>query len=341
MRRWGFRYCEFILILLLSVWLLPLPALAHVPVFGKEGQDLQSAVPIEDPAKSRVLYGQLVPEDLQYYSFEIEKGERIVIGLIIPVEEGKAGFTPSLILIGPEIKDKGKAPEAVEKPTGYGVKVYSGELSESAVYEGFTPSAFYSLARTDLRAPESGKYYVAVSSGEGEGNYGIVTGYEETFTFMEWISIPLNQIRVYLWEGQSLLLVFAPLGITLLLGFLAIFMKKEFIAGFKPASIAGILAGFFFLGTGNTLFLQMLISLSKSSYSPEIFITLVLILVSVGLGGAALSLSLRNEKYGTKTGRKNFYFFALGIIGLFFWSGWLIGPLLAFEAALLPWNRKR
>lgn len=354
--------------LLAIIYLLSIPALAHVPVFGGESKRPETAIPIEDPSKSRVLYGQLVSGDLQYYGFKIEKGERIVLGLTIPVEEEKKGCTPSLILIGPGLADEGKVPERLEVPEGDGAKVLSYSLPESPVYEGFTPSAFYSFAKLDIKAPASGTYYAAVGviqeagSREGEDaiqkkglqereipkegnygtveNYGIVTGYRETFTLKEWVSISLSQIKIYRWEGQSLFLIFTPLALTLAAGFLAIFFKRETATGFNPERISGILAGLFFLGTGVTYIFQMLISLSKSSYSSEIVITLVLILVSIGYGVAAIALSLKNENYGAGSARKRLYLLGLGIAGLLFWAGWIIGPLLAFEAALLPWKRE-
>lgn len=64
-------------------------------------------------------------------------------------------------------------------------------------------------------------------------------------------------------------------------------------------------------------------------------------MASIGLGAAAIVLSLKDESYGTGSTRKRIYFFILGIVGFLFWAGWFIGPLLAFEAALLPWKRKR
>ncbi|HWQ49964.1 MAG TPA: hypothetical protein VN414_13690 [Methanosarcina sp.] len=353
--------------LLAVIYFLSSPALAHVPVFGGEGKSPETAIWIEDPSKSRVLYGELAFGDLRYYDFNVEKGERIVLVLTIPVEEGNNGFTPSLILIGPRLTDEGKVPEKLEVPKGYGAKVLSYNLPASPVYEGFTPSAFYSLAKLDIKAPESGTYYAAVGaiqeagSREGEdaiqekglqekelqikkiqraGNYGLVTGYRETFTLKEWISIPLSQIKIYRWEGQGLLLIFTPLVLTLAAGILVIFFKRETVAGFNPARISGILAGLFFLGTGVTYVFQMLISLSKSSYSSGIFITLILIVASIGLGVAAIVLSLKDESYGARSAKKRLYFAGLGIIGLLFWTGWIIGPLLAFEAAVLPWKRR-
>ncbi|WP_292373951.1 hypothetical protein [Methanosarcina sp. UBA411] len=348
--------------LLAIVYFLLIPVLAHVPVFGGEGKNHETAIQVEDPSKSRVFYGQLASGELNYYSFKMEKGERIVLGLTIPVEEGNKGFTPNLILIGPGIEDEGKVPDRLEVPEGDGAKVLSDSLPKSPVYEGFTPSAFYSLDKLDIKAPESGTYYAVVGAIqeagliEGEdpiqgksihereipkkGNYGIVIGYRETFTLKEWISIPLNQVKIYRWEGQSLILIFTPLAITLAAGLLAIFLRRETVASFNPERISGILAGLFFLSTGVTYIFQMLISLSESSYSSGIVITITLILISIGIGVAAIALSLKDENYGKTSGRKRLYFFILGISGLLFWSGWLIGPLLAFEAAVLPWKHK-
>ncbi len=156
----------------------------------------------------------------------------------------------------------------------------------------------------------------------------------------EWISTPLSQIKIYLWEGQSPLLVFVPFGVILALGLLAIFLKKEIVAGFNPARISGIFAGLFFLGTGFSLVSQMLISLSKTSYTSEVSITLFLILVSIGLGVIALILSLKDENYGGVSTKKRLYFFCLEITGLLLWAGLFAGPFLSFAAALLPWKRK-
>jgi hypothetical protein len=337
--------------LLAVIYLLSAPALAHVPVFGGEGKSPENAIRIEDPSKSMVLYGQLASGDFRYYSFKIEKGEKIVLGLTIPVEDGNRGFIPSLILIGPGIANEGKVPEKLEVLEGYGAKVLSYSLPESPVYEGFTPSAFYSLAKLDIKAPESGTYYAAAGAIQEkglqgreiprEGNYGIVIGYRETFTLKEWISIPLRQIKIYRWEGQGLFLIFTPLALTIAAGLLAIFFKRETAADFNPARISGFLACLFFLGTGLSFIFQMLISLSKSSYSPDIFITIFLSLASLGLGAIALILSLKNEEYGSGSARKRLYFFFLGAAGLLFWAGWFVGPFLAFEAAALPWKRKK
>lgn len=340
MKRLVLRYFVTLFILMAGIYFLLTPAFAHVPVFGEGGKSPETATPVENPSKSRVLYGQLSGGDLQYYSFEVEKGEKIVIGLIVP--SGKEGltFTPDLVIMGPGLSDEGEVPKTVEVPEGYGARIFSGKRPINATYEGFTPSAFYSLVRVDFQVPESGTYYAAVSSVEGGGNYGIFLGYRESFSLIEWLLIPLNQIRTYRWEGQSLPFIIFPLGVTLGAGILAISHKKEAAAGFNPARWAGTFAGLFFLGTGLSFTSQMLFSLSRSSYSHEVIITVFLALASIGLGIIALTLSLKDERYGVKSIRKQFYFLILGLAGLLLWAGWLIGPILALEAAVLPWRRK-
>ena len=82
----------------------------------------------------------------------MDKGERIVIGLTIPVEQGKQGFTPDLILMGPGLTNEGKVPTNLEVPKGYGAKVYPGNLSNGSEYEEFIPSAFYTLPSPNLIA---------------------------------------------------------------------------------------------------------------------------------------------------------------------------------------------
>lgn len=353
MKKWGLRNYGFLLrpafmllTALLTLYFLFSPVFAHVPVFGGEGKSLEEAIFVEDPLKSRVLYGQLSGGgDVRYYSFEMEKGERIRLGLIVPVEPGARDF-PDLVLMGPGLlseEGSGEAaelPEPVEIPEGNGAVVVPGSRPKSATYEGFTPSAFYSLARLDLEAPESGTYYAAVNSPPGGGNYGVVLGYLESFSLKEWLLIPLDQIRIYRWEGQSLFFIFTPLLLTLAMGFLIILRTKADLVDYDPGRWSGALAGLLFLGTGISFLFQMLVSLSKSAYTPEIIITLFLAFANLGLGAAAIFLSLKGKVYGKERTRDPLYFLVLGMGGFLLWAGWIVGPFLAFEAGLLAWGRK-
>jgi hypothetical protein len=353
MKKWGLRNSGFLLrpafvllTTLLTAYFLLSPVFAHVPVFDGEGKSPEEAIYVEDPLKSRVLYGQLSGGgDVRYYSFEMGKGERIRLGLIVPVEPRTRGF-PDLVLMGPGIvsgEESGEVselPGTVEIPEGNGALIVPGSRPKSATYEGFTPSAFYSLARLDLEAPESGTYYAAVNSPPGGGNYGVVLGYLESFSLKEWLLIPLDQIRIYRWEGQSLLFIFTPLLFTLAVGFLIILRTKAEVVDYDPGRWSGTLAGLLFLGTGISFLFQMLVSLSKSAYTPEIIITLFMAFAHLGLGATAIVLSLRGTGYGKERAREKLYFLVLGLGGFLLWAGWIIGPFLALEAGMIAWGRK-
>src|SRR5512138_2963041 len=122
MKRLKPTYFFLLLILVGVMHFLITPVFAHVPVFEEGGKSPETATHVEDPAKSRVLYGQLSGEDIQYYNFEMEKGERIVLGLIVPAGEKDRIYTPDLILMGPGIPDKGETPEDVKVPDEYVAK---------------------------------------------------------------------------------------------------------------------------------------------------------------------------------------------------------------------------
>jgi len=96
----------------------------------------------------------------------------------------------------------------------------------------------------------------------------------------------LNQIKIYRWEGQSSAFnLYSACANSFSRAVWQFFFKRETVAEFNPAPLSGILARALLLsGYKASYTFQMLISLSKSSYSSEIFITLILILVSIGLG---------------------------------------------------------
>ena len=135
-------------------------------------------------------------------------------------------------------------------------------------------------------------------------------------------------------------MILFPLVITIALGILALFLKRKETSDFSPAKFSGVFAGLFFLGTGLSFLLQMLISLSKSAYTSAVSITLILALASIALGLLAFRLSLKDKGYSARSTKKSIYFLCLGIAGLLLWAGLFAGPLLAVGAAVLPWKNK-
>lgn len=84
----------------------------------------------------------------------------------------------------------------------------------------------------------------------------------------------------------------------------------------------------------------MLYSLSRSSYSPEVIITVFLALASSGFGVIALVLSMKDERYGEKSTQKRLYFFVLGLAGLLFWAGWILALSLHLKRRSCPGKEK-
>lgn len=120
--------------------------------------------------------------------------------------------------MGPNVTIQGQLPSYVQVPEGSGVLVEEGKQPAQATYEGFAPSSFNRLTGVQLNAPASGTYYVVVYDPSSGGHYGLAIGNRETYTPLEYISIPIRLITVYQWEGQSVAQIFAPLVLTVVIG---------------------------------------------------------------------------------------------------------------------------
>lgn len=324
-----------ILVLFIAV-IIALPIVsAHVPNFPEDNDSLDTALHIDDPAKSIVVYANLHHQDeAQYYSFHLEQGERIYLGLLIPINS-EEGYVPSFVLMGPGLGEQGELPPFVERPEDTGYIIIEGILPEQGEYEGFTPSAFFELGDIDINALADGEYYVAAYSEEGEGNYALVVGYVESFTILEFIRVPFDLIIVYQWEGQSLLEIFAPFIITFVIGLILMIygMRKRGLE--VPAyGLVGALAGLFFLGSSAIMFYQMLYVLNQVPSNSQIIITLMFTLVPLIMGIAIIRIGLMGSRKPSRGMRATI--FIIGVLALFVWAGYFIGPALAIIAAILP-----
>ncbi|CAG0981395.1 MAG: hypothetical protein OIN86_09715 [Candidatus Methanoperedens sp.] len=323
-------------LLFLIYCLFPLPsASGHSPIISGYNSNLDEAMFIPDPTKSWAIYGELHGErEIHYYRFEIEKGQRIYISLMKPTNEENKEFMPVFVLAGPGLIGQGTVPDYVELPAGAGAVVVAGRQPEEATYEPFSASSFYELAELDIPAPESGSFYMAVYVPGRGGHYSLALGEREVYSLAEWILIPLSLISIYQWEGQSLLIIFLPIAATLAIsmGFM-LWWRKKWI----PVSLfewTGMLAGLLFMGTGFMVLFQMVLALSHTHLVSEVVITSILALLSILPGIAVIRIIRKNRKKVDI--RKRIYLVILGIIALFVWSGFLVGPVLAVLASLMP-----
>lgn len=316
--------------------LLVSEASAHSPVSPGNNESLETATPISDPTKSWAVYAELHEGgEAQYYRFDIDQGQKIHVMLYKSPSPEDGEFLPGFVLMGPGIANQSNVPSYVEVPSGAKTLVAEGKQPDQATYEPFSPSVFYSLADVALDAPSSGTYYIAVYEPSRGGHYGLAVGDRESYTLEEWILIPLNLISVYQWEGQSLIVIFSPLAITLVVGLgLMIWRQRNRAAILMLLDWIAALAGLLFLGTGISVLFQMILSLTQTALVPEIIVTIVLALAPILLGIGVLRIVLRSP--GKVDRRKRIYLAILGIVALFLWGGLLVGPALAIVASILP-----
>jgi hypothetical protein len=95
--------------------------------------------------------------------------------------------------------------------------------------------------------------------------------------------------------------------------------------------LAGTLAGFLFLATSASVFTEMVFSLSRAPFGPEVYITLAIAVFHALLGVAGIRLAR-----GEAGILQRALLAVLGTVALLAGSGLILGPILAIAASLLP-----
>ncbi|MDD1749915.1 MAG: hypothetical protein LUO89_08565 [Methanothrix sp.] len=333
--------------ILLLMLLLALPASAHIPLMAGGNENISSAMHITDPAKSWAVYGSLERDGVHYYSFDLEEGERIYLSLFKSSDAKEKDFLPALALIGPGLKTaEMPARQLSLPPQASRLKILAaegkGKKAINATYEPFGPSSFIELAEINISAPESARYYAAVYSNANVinngtnstndlsgalGHYGLAVGYREEFSFSDRIATPLRLISVYLWEGQSLGMILIPYLVAEILALLL------FWRGSRRTSfcLAGSLAGFLFLATSASVFTQMVFSLTRAPFGPEVYITVAIAVFHALLGVAGIRLAR-----GEAGILQRALLAVFGTLALLAGSGMIMGGILAMAASFLP-----
>ncbi|HSV42596.1 MAG TPA: hypothetical protein VLH13_04210, partial [Methanomassiliicoccales archaeon] len=165
-----------VLFLMIAITSLSGPASAHSPEFPSGNNSLDNAWEVHDPGKSWALYCSLPEGEDQYYRMNFQSGDRILLNLIVPVDEGKRGFLPEMALLGPGMAASGDIPDRIDVPSGYGYTVIAGSIPEEPTFEAFAPGSYYQISDLDLVAGQTGEYYVAIWESEQSpgigGEYG-------------------------------------------------------------------------------------------------------------------------------------------------------------------------
>ena len=299
--------------------------MAHVPLMAGGNENISSALHISDPGKSWAIYGILKPEMAQYYSFDSELGDRIYLMLLRSADSKDNDFQPNLVLLGPGVKSSGQLSKNVILPASLkdlGAMAVYGKSAANATYEPFGPSSYIEMAEINISAPQSARYYAAVFSNDTAGQAAA-----DGAGFSERITAPIRLISVYIWEGQSAGIVFLPYLVAEVIGVL-VFWRGSSRTSF---CLAGILAGFLFLATSASVFTEMVFSLSRAPFGPEVYITLAIIVFHALLGVAGIRLAR-----GEAGILQRALLAVLGTVALLAGSGLILGPILAIAASLLP-----
>jgi len=329
------RLKQFLIFIFLFVFLsfVVTSAMAHTPLNPSgEIHSLDTAFEVPNPTKSWTLYRELHNEgEAEYYRLHLNVGERLRVSLY--TKENKANFAPHLIIMGEDLQLADSLPSFIEIPEGFGASLVVPSMPEKPEYEPFTPASYYYLIDVDETISNEGDYYLAIYNPNlEEGKYGIAIGYKEEFTLSEWLLIPFDVISIHEWEGQSLIVILMPLLLSLVLGFVLLSWKS--LVKLDIFNLFGIAAGLFYVGSGLMLLMQMLFALYGALFNGLVVLTLIFITLPLLLGYVLLRKTVRVE--GSLSKRDRFVFLVLGLVGLFTWSGLLLGPSLSIVAGILP-----
>jgi len=330
---------------MIAVFIPAASAAGHSPAFPEGNHSPSTAYEIENPEKSWAIYTSLEYEDTgDYYSFTRASGERIRVSVILPESPSESGFRPSLAILGPGLPSEENVPVNIELPPGYGTLLLNNEPPVEAEFEPFTPGWYYELGVLDTYANQDGTYYVVVytinhqeinSHEHRNTNYALVVGYLESFTLPELVLIPYSTQEIYSWEGQNRIIVFLPLVLVIIIG--TVFLYHRSRRGMAPGGISKWLAGIggmAFLGSAAGTIYQMSLALSVTGLTGKAVFTLFIAAVSIVLGITTLRYSLRSAS-GLNTYRRAGLILT-GLIALFVWSGFYLGPVLVMLSAATP-----
>jgi hypothetical protein len=178
-RRYVFLMALTIAILAAAV--LAFPVLAHQPFFEEDDITPNAPWEITDPTVSTAIYATLgTSNDVDYYAFEGNAGDVILLAMTIPQIEGQDDFAPTMALFGPGLPDL-DAPSRVVRPANEGALLLPpppGPATE--FFEPFSQTSYWERQEQRVSLPADGDYVVAVWHDGGDvGRYVFVIGDKE------------------------------------------------------------------------------------------------------------------------------------------------------------------
>lgn len=325
------------LLVVLAVLGLAMPVLAHVPAFPTDNTEPDRAVTVEDAAKSWSFYDTLDAGSVAYYRVTVDADERLYVGTFTPAGDA---FTPSIVVMSPSLNGSADVPPQVTVPDGMGAVVVPGQRPTGASYEPFAPSANYHTAELSRSVERQTTFLVAVyEPANRSGPAGVTVGYEESFSAVEYLTVPFDLVRVHAWEGQHPLVLVGPFLGTLLVGGYAVRRRWRDPWGREPVRLAASGAGLLLVASGVNTAVQMGLALARTGPTPGAVLTAAFVVIPLIAGGWVLQSVLRDD-FSLDTPRR-LAFVVAGVTALGTWAGFLVGPLVLLGLAVLPVSEER
>ncbi|MBN1785963.1 MAG: hypothetical protein JW825_03085 [Candidatus Methanofastidiosa archaeon] len=322
---------SFFLLCFIIIIAIPL-ACAHVPQRSGENDNIDKAFYIDEPLKSWVFYSELDDsDDARYYAIYLHDGDELRLSIITP-ETGD--FSPNFVIMGEGMEAMDAIPPYIETREEYGIANVTGSRGD-VEFEPFTPGAYSTTSERSIMIGEDGIYYVAVYEGVSAGSFALVVGYMELFSPIEMVRVPWDAVWIHRWEGQSYFMIFYPMALTILVG--AFYLLSRMRMGVRPSDRLGwaiVAISFTYMGSGAMFINQIGIALSRSGYSPMMFVSAIFAFlpIVIGLSMYRYGFSERSRISLPQRSRAIFY----GLLGLASWSGLIVFPALCAVIGLLP-----
>jgi hypothetical protein len=147
--------------------------------------------------------------------------------------------------------------------------------------------------------------------------------------------IPFFVVSIHLWEGQSPAGIFAPLIIVMVVGLALIFLYPGWRDVRRdPIACLVIFSGFLYLGGAAMTALQIIHTVLVTGYTSEVILTLLFVAGPLFLGVFAIraGVILPAMSFSWSHG---ITMIGIGLLGLLFWAGLVIGPVLALACGVL------
>ena len=158
--------------------------------------DFLAATEIPNHKISWAIYEELSgSNDVHYYKFAANEGERLYAQISIPKLEGFSTFVPSIALVGSGLTagdveggysvreyahDVGDLPFGIPPEMSAIVVDYDGPIPSSEFYEPFTQTSYWGRQEIVINSlPSVGTYYLVVfdrSLAQDEGKYTLAVG---------------------------------------------------------------------------------------------------------------------------------------------------------------------